>query len=156
MRCGRPSATCFARLALALLGGCATVGTLPPVDLSDPGWTVWNAQALWRPAGDRPALAGELIVARHDNGDVLVSFSKPPLPIFTAHSTAGAWKIDFVERGRSHSGRGRPPRRFIWFSLPQILEGRLPPTGWRVESAGEDELELRHRGGEWIRLVLDP
>lgn len=143
-------------LALGLLCGCSTLGTLPPVDLSEPGWTVWNAQALWKRTEDRAALAGELIVARHDNGNVLVSFSKPPLPIFTAQSTAGAWKIDFVERGRSYSGRGRPPRRFIWFSLPQVLSGRPPPAGWRVETAREGELELLHRGGERIRLVLDP
>lgn len=137
-------------------GGCSTVGPLPEVDLGDPGWTVWTGQALWQPRPEAPSLAGELIVAENAGGDVLVSFSKPPLPIFTAQTDAGRWRIDFVERGRSYSGRGRPPSRFIWFRLPGLLAGAEPPGAWQIERQGPGRLRLEHpRRGESLRLVLD-
>jgi hypothetical protein len=144
-------------LAVLAGAGCGTVASLPEVDLDEPGWTVWSGQAVWRSAADRPPLAGELIVARHDDGDVLVSFSKPPLPIFTAQSVGRLWRIDFVERGRSYSGRGRPPRRFVWFRLPNLIGDGAAPEGWRVEGGGDRDWSLRHPGrGESIRVVLDP
>ena len=150
------------RLALsAILGGaallgCATVGALPEVDLEAPEWSVRTGQALWKPRAGRPSLAGEVIVARHENGDVLVSFSKPPLPIFTAQTEGRTWRIDFVERGRSYSGRGRAPRRFLWFRLPELLDGAEPPTSWQVET-GDGIWSFTHRGsGENLRVVLDP
>ncbi len=147
----------FCRAAAALpvlvLAACAAVGDLPPVDLSAPGWTTWHGQALWQPSAKSPAIAGELLAARNHNGSVLVNFSKSPLPIFTARSTDDVWKIEFVERDRSYSGHGSPPRRFIWFRLPDILEGAPPPKGWHIER-GSGELRLS-RKGERLRLVLD-
>lgn len=146
-----------ALLLLAGLGCAAAPAPLPEVDLSRPGWTVWSGQALWRPGAGRPALAGELIAARRDDGEVLVSFSKPPLPLFTAQAAGGRWRIDFVAKGRAYGGRGRPPRRFVWFRLPEILAGAPAPPRWEVGRPADDEWTLVHRGrGERIRLVLDP
>jgi hypothetical protein len=139
-----------------IIAGCTTVTRLPEVDLSSPGWTVRSGQARWRPGTDRPALAGELIVARHTDGDVLVVFSKPPFRIFTAQTADGLWQIDFVEGG-SYSGRGAPPERFIWFYVPEILDGAAAPADWEVEALAPDEWSMTNlRTGEAIRLVLDP
>jgi len=130
---------------------------MPEVDLFDRRWTVWSGQALWTSGADRPSIAGELMVARNTLGEVLVSFSKPPLPIFTAQTAGGSWRIDFVERGRSYGGRGSPPRRFIWFRLPELLEGGPAPRRWLLENASSDEWTLSNPGtGESIRVVLDP
>lgn len=149
---------------LLLLAGCATVGPtidpLPEVDLDAPAWTVRTGQALWKRQDDATPLAGEVLVARHQDGDVLVSFSKPPLPLFTARTAGGkdgAWRIDFVRGGRAFSGHGRPPKRFVWFALPGVLAGGPAPKGWRVERPADDEWLLTSgKSGETIRLVLDP
>ncbi len=134
---------------------CAAVEPFAEVDLEDPDWEVWMAQAVWTVEADRPSLAGELIVARHERGDTFVSFSNPPIPFFTARATPHAWRMEFVERGRNHAGRGRPPARFVWFALPDILAGGAPPRQWRIERPADDEIELSHARGEHIRLVID-
>ena len=117
---------------------------------------MWTGQALWTPEGDRPPIAGEVIIARRKSGEIFVSFSKPPLPIFTARALAGHWRIDFVDAGQSHAGRGEPPRRFVWFALPTLLEGG-PPTGdWTSEKLDGAQWSIRNTNtGEAIRLVLD-
>lgn len=143
-------------LWLALSAACAT-RPIEPIDLSRPGWTEWRGQAVWRPGDGRPPLAGEVLLARHAGGDVLVEFAKPPFPVFTATTRGRSWRIDLVEGGRSRAGGGAPPRRFVWFHLPAVLAGEPPPAGWTVERRGEAELSLAHASrGESIRLVLDP
>jgi hypothetical protein len=143
-------------LVVGTIAGCAAPTRLPEVDLSSPGWAVRSGQARWQRGPDRPALAGELIAARHADGDVLVVFSKPPFPIFTAHTADGLWQIDFAGGG-SYSGRGAPPSRFIWFYVPGILQGAPAPEGWQVEALAPDDWSItNHRTGEAIRLVLDP
>lgn len=136
--------------------GCSRVVSLPEVDLTDPQWTVWEGQALWKPRSDLPALAGDLIVARNGKEDVLISFSKSPIPIFTAQKSGRFWRIDFVEQGKSYSGIGRPPKRFVWFRLPALLEGASAPKHWEVEEVAEDDWSMSNRRtGETIRVVLD-
>ena len=148
-----------ALLLLLSFSGCTGL-ILPAVDLDAPGWQVWTGQALWKPAADRPSLAGELIVARRARGphagDLLVSFSKPPLPIFTAQTAGSFWRLDFVERGRAYGGRGRAPHRFVWFRLPALLGEGEAPRGWTVDRPAPDRWELEHpRRGEVIRIALD-
>jgi hypothetical protein len=144
-------------VALTLFAGCASVTRMPRVDLTDADWTVWSGQAVWRPRADRPSLAGDLIVARNARGDVLINFSKSPLSIFTAQTSGGSWKIDFIESEQSHAGQGRPPKRFVWFYLPGILDGAAPPGDWSAESLAADEWTLvSPKTGETIKLVLDP
>jgi len=144
-------------LALALFAGCAAVPSMPRVDLADADWTVWSGQAVWRPRADRPSLAGDLIVARNARGDVLINFSKSPLSIFTARTSGGSWSIDFIESEQSYAGRGRPPKRFVWFYLPDILDGAAPPGNWSAAPLASDEWTIVSRKtGETIKLVLDP
>jgi hypothetical protein len=130
--------------------------SLPDVDLDDPGWTVWEGQALWTPRSDVTALAGDLIVARNGDGDVLVSFSKSPFPVFTAQTEGNMWRIDFIDKGRSYYGIGRPPKKFIWFRFPDLLEGAPPEKHWQVDRVGDGEWSMVNRKtGESIRVVLD-
>ena len=150
----------FAGLALYLSvawgAGCSRIVSLPEVDLDDPKWTIWEGQALWTPRSNRSALAGDLIVARTEDEDVLVSFSKSPFPIFTCQTTGTRWRIDFIDKGRSYSGFGRPPKKFIWFQLPDLLEGASPSKHWEVaEETDDDWLLLNRKTGEKIRVVLD-
>jgi hypothetical protein len=143
-------------LSVAWPVGCSRVVSLPEVDLDNPKWTLWKGQALWTPRSNLTALAGDLIVARTENKDILVSFSKSPFPIFTCQSTGTRWRIDFIDKGRSYSGLGRPPKRFVWFRLPDLLEGAPPPKHWEVsEEADNDWLLLNRKTGEKIRVVLD-
>jgi hypothetical protein len=141
-------------LTLPLLG-CRSAAPLPAVDLEDPGWTVWTGQARWD-TGRGPVLAGDLLVARNEEGNVLVHFAKPPIPIFTAQTDGGRWHLDMVSRERSYGGRGRPPRRFVWFHLPRVLGGAPAPDPWRAERRSELEWHLENpRSGESIDLFLD-
>lgn len=139
------------------LSGCTGTVEWPAVDLADAGWTVWTGQALWTRDADRSPIAGEVIVARRTAGEVFVSFSKPPLPIFTARTLAGQWRIDLVDGGQSHSGRGKPPERFVWLDLPRLLEGGSPRGDWTSEKLAAGEWWIRNpETGEVIRLLLDP
>jgi hypothetical protein len=141
--------------ATLMAWGCATARPMPQVDLEAPGWSLWTGQAVWQPAGERPRVAGELVAARHVNGDVLVSFSKPPFPIFTAQTAGTLWRLDITGR-RSYGGSGRPPKRFVWFWLPAMLGGGPAPGMWQLDRPLEDELLLTNsRSGESIRVVLD-
>lgn len=144
-------------LLLAGLAGCMGTKVLPQADLLAPGWDVHTGQARWKPPGDKPTLAGELITARHANGDVLISFSKPPLTLFTAQKAGELWRIDFIERGRVYSGKGGPPKRFIWFWVPALIAGGEPPRDWRIASPAVDSWLLQNRKtGEEILVVIDP
>ena len=141
---------------IAVLAGCATVNSLPEVDLSAPGWKVYNGQVRWKPKADKTTVAGELIAARHANGDVLINFSKPPFSIFTAQSAGDLWHIEFVERGRSYSGRGRPPKQFVWFLLPDLLGGAAAPQGWQMSTNADGSRLLKNRKtGEELFMVID-
>jgi hypothetical protein len=143
-------------LSVAWAVGCSRIVSLPEVDLDDPKWTVWEGQALWTPRSNLTAIAGDLIVARSKNEDILVSFSKSSFPIFTCQSTGTRWRIDFIDKGRSYSGFGRPPNKFIWFQLPDLLEGAPPPKHWEVGEGTDNDWLLRNRKtGEKIRVVLD-
>jgi len=135
---------------------CATNVPFPEVDLSAPGWEVWRGQALWKPQSDKPAIAGEIVLARNNNGDVLISFAKPPVPIFNAQTSGNRWKIDFVYSQQTHTGKGSPPARFIWFQIPALLEGAAAPKGWRASVTDDTTWEIENPdSGEAIRLVLD-
>ena len=129
--------------ALSLAGsGCRTAHPFPPLDVSAPGWRVQEGQAVWKPPGKRPELAGDFLVATNQNGNFFVQFSKTPFPLVTASVTGAEWQIQFGADTYSWHGRGRPPQRFVWFKLPAALltapdPGRLwlsnPRTGETLE-----------------------
>ena len=146
----------LAWLLTTVLSSCTARSPLPEVDLSSSGWKVWTGQVLWQPESDRLPIAGEIVLAQHNNGDVLINFAKPPVPIFTAQTAGKRWKIDFIYTQNSHSGRGEPPSQFIWFQIPRLLSGFDAPKDWRVQVVDDTTWELQNPdGGEHIRLVLD-
>src|SRR5437879_10323028 len=78
-------------LTLIGLTSCGTISPLPKVSLTDPGWSVRQGQAIWRPKRGGPELAGELLVATHANGAALVQFTKTPFPLVLAQKNGDSW-----------------------------------------------------------------
>src|SRR5262249_48882507 len=128
-----------------------------PVDLSGPGWTVREGQAVWRPRAGAEGIAGDLLVATHSDGRSVVQFTKTPLPFIVAQRTAHGWQAQIVPRNKTYSGRGEPPARLLWLHLPSALTGgRVPDVfrfttnatgGWRFE---------RSAAGECLEGYLEP
>ena len=140
----------------AALIGCAGTPRLPEVDLEDPDWSVRTCQVLWKSRFDRPELAGELLLAKHKNGDVYISLTKTLVPIFTAQTSGRRWRIAFVEEGRSYDGSWWPPEQFIWFRLWDLLDGVSPPEPWDVRTSDGREWQLMNANtGEKIRVAID-
>src|SRR5688572_29399594 len=79
----------------AILTGCRSLPTQPPMNLGEPGWTIRQGQAAWRPKSDAPDIAGDLLVAMHVDGRSQVQFTKPPLPFVVAQRHANSWQIQF-------------------------------------------------------------
>lgn len=126
-------------LLLFFQPGCQTIPTLPPVNLSEPGWTVSQGQAVWRTKKDAPEIAGELILATNPDGRSFLQFTKTPLPFVVAQLTANSWQIHFVPENKTYSGRGAPPKQLMWLYLPRCLAGSPPPKSWswnRLENNG--------------------
>jgi hypothetical protein len=150
-------------LSLALLGllvlapACRTTPHAPLFTATGPGWHVQEGQALWRPRQKMPELAGDLVMASHEDGRSLVQFTKTPLPMMLAQTTRTNWLIQFPPQRLSFSGRGRPSTRFLWLYLKPALSGeplpaglvyqRKPDGGWRLEN---------RRTGESVEGVLSP
>jgi hypothetical protein len=124
-----------------LFSGCRTLPEVPAVDLAEPGWTIHQGQALWRPSRTAPEIAGDLLLARNQNGRSLVQFTKTPFPILTGQTTPAGWRIEFLPQRRSYSGHGEPPARLIWLYLANcLLDHAAPPRNWVVERQNRDAL----------------
>ena len=133
-----------------LLTACSTTPILPPADFSQPGWNVRQAQAVWTPKRGGPEIAGEVLIARHDDKRAFVQFSKTPFPILVAQTTPGRWEMTFIPDQRTFGGGGRPWPRFSWLYLAPALQGeklpeklRFNPTGtegWRLENHSTGEV----------------
>lgn len=132
---------------LALCAGCRTSHPFPPLDVSAPGWRVQEGQAVWKPPGKRPELAGDFLVATNQNGNFFVQFSKTPFPLVTAAMTGADWQIQFGANTYSWHGRGKPPQRFVWFKLPAAL--------WTAPGPGRLWLD-NPRTGETLEVHLFP
>src|SRR5881296_2669342 len=80
---------------VSVLGCCAcrTASLLSPANLSGPGWTIREGQAVWRPKTEAPEIAGELLVATHRNGETFLQFTKTPLAFVVARITTNRWHI---------------------------------------------------------------
>jgi hypothetical protein len=116
--------------AALCLVACQTVPPLPPANLSEPGWTVRQGQAVWRRQRAAPGLAGDLILATRPDGRTFVQFSKSALPILTAQSTPDRWEVESPTENKRHSGHGRPPAQLIFLYLPRALAGQPLPKEW--------------------------
>jgi len=149
----------FSGLWLLVVVGvsCRSVPSLPPADLSAPGWRLQQGQAVWKPAVNKPELAGELLLATHTNGDFLIQFTKTPMSLTAAHSVSGRWQIEFGSRDYVHRGHGQPPARFVWFQLPRALTGASLGSEWRVGRAATNTWKLENaRTGETLEGFLSP
>jgi len=136
---------------------CRTAASLPPVNLSEPGWTVRQGQAVWRQRQATPEVAGELLVAIHRDGRTLLQFIKTPIPFLTAQTTGDTWQIRFVARDRIYSGRGMPPSRLGWLQLARCLNGISPPRPWRWQKLDERRWRLENtKTGELLEGFLTP
>ena len=148
-----PSAT----LAILLLAAGCRTATQSLFTASGPAWRVEQGQALWRPRQGMPELAGELVVATHEDGRCLIQFSKDPLTLVSAQTTGTNWLIQFPPREMSFTGHRHPSVRFAWLFLHTALSGaplpapfrfeRKPDGGWRLENT---------RSGETIEGFLAP
>ncbi len=150
-----PRAHCLRWLVLLLLvnisgAGCRILSVhIPPANLTEPGWTVHQGQAVWHIPQGKREIAGEVLVASRPDGQAFVQFSKSPFTIATVQSAPEGWSIEFPPQHRHYSGRGAPPKRIIWLYLPRALQGQPLPkdwawsqdsSGWRLENHSNGEI----------------
>ena len=127
-------------LLAACLGGCQTIGTIKPINLSESGWRARQGQAVWRMPGNRPELAGEMTFAIHTNGECFVEFSKTPFTMVLAKCGTTRWEIEFPPQKLYFAGGGTPPKRLAWLHVCNGLAGKEVAPPWRF---------ARHTDGSW-------
>ena len=139
-------------LLLLGLSACRSTPSLPRMNLAEPGWTLHQGQAIWRPRRNAPAIAGDLLLAANPDGRAFVQFSKSPFALVVAENTDAAWQVEFPPEHRRYAGRGRPPARLIWLLLPGALSGRPPPAPWSWRSSTNRTWRLENAAtGESLR-----
>ena len=132
-------------LLLVLLGmGCRSLPPLPPANLSEPGWTVKEGQAVWRSKRNAPEIAGEIMVATRKDGRAFVQFTKTPFPFVIARTQTNCWQLEVPTRNKRYAAPGHPPERIIWFQIPAALAGEPLPKRWSWE-AKENQWRLENR-----------
>jgi hypothetical protein len=117
-------------LALLACTGCRSLQPLPKVNVTEPGWTVHDGQAVWRLPHNQREIAGDVLLATGPNDHNFVQFSKSPFSLVIAQSTSTQWEVEFPPQNKHYAGRGAAPLRLIWLYLPRVLAGRAPPKGW--------------------------
>jgi len=130
--------------------GCRTLPPLPPVDLSKPGWTVQQGQAVWKSGKKMPEIAGEVMLASKPNGDLFVQFTKTPFPLVIAQKVTNSWQINFPTENKRYSGLGSPPKRLIWFWLHDAMAGTLSSKAWSWHQNEKGWRLENHATGEWL------
>jgi hypothetical protein len=141
----------YLALGLLLCLSCRTAIPLPPADFSSPGWRVRQGQAVWKPPGNRPELAGDLLLAVNTNGNFVVQFSKTPFALASVQVADGRWQIEFGAGQHSWRGKGAPPARFLWFQLSRVLAGTPPRAPWKFTPQTDGPWRLENPGtGEFL------
>jgi hypothetical protein len=136
---------CFGFLLLGL-GACRTE-PLPKVNLSEPGWKIFQGQAVWQPKHDVPGISGEILIAEKSDGQTFVQFTKTPFPFVVAQSTTNDWRLEFPAQNKSYAARGNAPSRMIWFQLARAVGGSEPSVNWSWrDSQGNWRLENTSTG----------
>ena len=142
---------------LLAMTGCQTVPNLPPLDLSEQGWTTRQGQAIWSANREAPEIAGEILVATNTDGRSFVQFTKTPLPFVVAETTRTGWQIHSAMNNRTYAGHGEPPGRVLWFHLPQCLAGSPPPRPWSWVAQPDGGWLLENQSnGEKLQGYLNP
>jgi hypothetical protein len=136
--------------ALLLGAGCAAP-RLAPVDVSEPGWSLSETPAVWRPRRDAPELVGELIVAVHRDGRRLVQFHKQTVPVVTAQTAPEGWRLSSPLRPGAHGGTGRPTTRVPWFQIHRLPPDPQVKNPWRLSAESHGAWRLSNpRTGEFV------
>ena len=152
---GRSTKALCGLLLLGCALGCRSVRPLPPADLSEPGWTVRQGQAVWK--NGESDLGGEIIFAARSGRSASLQFIKTPLPLVSAQTSGSQWTIHFVAEDRTISGKGTPPSQLIWLHLADALHGVSPPAPLRFNSGVTGNWELVNvKTGESISGFLTP
>jgi hypothetical protein len=142
-------------LASLALAGCQSLPPEQAIDLTEPGWSVRQGQALWWRDG-APELAGELLVASHPDGRALVQFLKTPVVLVTARTSSNRWRIEAAP-DYFHEGYGSPPSAAIWLHLAKFINGAPPPCRWGHERRADGSWWLHNRTtGERLEGFLTP
>ena len=144
-------------LAALSFAGCQTHQpyTWTRFTLSDPGWKVWNGQAVWKPTRAVPELTGDVLLAVNTNGSAFIEFTKT-LPFVVARLDGRRWQVEFPGSHKPYAGHYPLPHFFAWLQLPTLVEGRPPGKGWTAKG-GLDQFELHSRlAGETLRGYLAP
>ncbi|MEW6161466.1 MAG: hypothetical protein AB1813_28890 [Verrucomicrobiota bacterium] len=135
------------------LVSCRTPGRLPAANLTEPGWTVYQGQLLWKPPGQTVEIAAEFLAAFHPDGRSIVQATKNPFPLVIAQTDAQRWQIEFVPDNRFFSGRKPPPARLVWFQLLPGLSGHEVSPPWRLNRLSKKRLAFENpKTGERIEL----
>jgi hypothetical protein len=134
-------------LPLITLCGCLTMQPLPKADLSQPGWTIRQGQAVWKPGKKSPEIAGELILATRPDGSTFAQFTKTPFPFIIAQTTTNGWQIEIPPQNRRYSSSGKPPARIVWFQLANALTGKPLAKGWTWHTS-DSNWDLKNVSGE--------
>ena len=143
-------------LLFSVFAGCQSLPPDAPINLTEPGWSVRQGQALWRRGTGATELAGELIVATHPDGRSLVQFLKTPVVLVTARTSANRWRIEAPPDYRLE-GYGAPPSRAVWLHLAKFLTGAPPPGRWTWERRADNSWWLENRTtGERLEGFLSP
>jgi hypothetical protein len=137
--------------------GCQTTAPLPPVNLSEPGWKLYEGQVLWRSSHDAPEIAGEILVANHPDNRAWIQFVKTPLPLVTAQMNERKWQIEFIPEKRKVTGHDQPPARFIWLHLLRALNGVPPDQPLQFSKDPDGSWRLENKlNGEVLSGYLNP
>ncbi|HMC26994.1 MAG TPA: hypothetical protein VKM56_04275 [Verrucomicrobiae bacterium] len=147
----------FAAIGLiCCFSGCRTGPSLPPVNLSKPGWQLRQGQALWRSKKKAPEIAGEVILATNTTGRAFIQFLKNPLPLLTAQISPQGWQIEFIPEKRHFGGRGIPPKPLLWLHLLDALQSAPLPRGIEFAKAPDGAVRIENKEtGENITLFLN-
>ena len=150
---------CFIGMVVCLLSvaGCRHIDLQPPTNLAEPGWQQKQGFATWRFKKNSQAIAGELLVAVHNDGRYLIQFEKNPFPMVSVVKSLTHWNLAFPCFNKAYSGKGKPPDKTLWFFLVPALERKPLPGYIRFERQTGDAWQLEHRGtGELLEGVIAP
>lgn len=140
---------------LLLLVSCRTLPDLPEVNLSEPGWTMKQGQAVWRRDRNSPEIAGEVLFATR-SGRTLLQLTKNPLPFVTAQTSGDQWQVEFVPQRRRFKGKGVPTERLLWIHLARALSGTPPPASLKFTQSRTNGFALDNAAtGESITGFLN-
>jgi len=143
--------------SLIALTGCVSAPPLPKANLSEPGWTVQQGQAVWhrsKSGAQGPAeIAGDLTLATRADGSAFVQFSKA-LPLVIAQTTPTAWQIESPVQNVRFARHGKPFARIIWFQLIDALAGKPLAKGWQWKNSDTNWHLENPSSGEYLEGYL--